>query len=349
MTSPENPPPGAPAQRPLSFHVRRAPPRWRPVVVESDSEDEEPLPPLPSALSRGPDDPPRPGRLCLARDQLIFESDALHTAPLVFPLLEHVESEVVPDWAPARCNPDADTCASLLLFTHLRDFAIETLYFSGTKSELARFRDAIQAAAQLAQRQRRVSLPDVNRLPVWSPRRQISLPHLVMQGDSQVLDPPQFAQLRMSVPPRFRRGRWRLLYQLSRDGSSLATLFQKAEGAEPIVIALKTCEGEQLGAYVSDGLRRSRRYYGRGETFVYKFSVAFEVFWAKQGGNQFFIAGSSDELAIGGGGASAIWIGEGMEFGYSDACSTFASPALARQPGERFRIADLEAWTITHL
>jgi hypothetical protein len=267
----------------------------------------------------------------------------------VFPLVEHLESEVVPDLAPARCNPDADTCASLLLFTHLRDFAIETFYFSGTKSELARFRDAIHAAARLAQRQRRVSLPDVNRLPVWSPRRQISLPHLVLLGDSQVLEPAQFAQLRLSVPPRFRRGRWRLVYQMSRDGASLATLFQKTERTEPIVIALKTCDGEQIGAYVADGVRRSKRYYGRGETFVYKFSPVFEVFWARTGGNQFFVAGSADELAIGGGGASAIWIGVGVEHGYSDACSTFGSPALTREPGERFRIADLEARTITHV
>ena len=71
---------------------------------------------------------------------------------------------------------------------------------------------------------------------------------------------------------------------------------------------LKNQYGDKIGAFIPQQLKKSREYYGTGETFVFRFTPSFEFFGWNKDSNQYFISSSSQEISIGGGGSSAIWI-----------------------------------------
>jgi hypothetical protein len=66
--------------------------------------------------------------------------------------------------------------------------------------------------------------------------------------------------------------------------------------------------------------------------------------WSKS--NQYFISSTEQEIAIGGGGASAIWIDANLLTAFSEICPTFDSPSLTKEI--RFKILNMEAWKIEH-
>ncbi len=62
--------------------------------------------------------------------------------------------------------------------------------------------------------------------------------------------------------------------------------------------------------------------------------------WSGQ--NNFFMLSNEDSLAMGGGGAFAIYLDEKLKDGTSGECKTFGSPCLASE--EDFEVVDLELW-----
>jgi hypothetical protein len=160
---------------------------------------------------------------------------------------------------------------------------------------------------------------------------------------STIIDDETAAEIRRAMPTRFRNAEWGRLFQLSTDGSSYGTFFQATENVAPAVLVVRTDRGDRFGCYSSEGFKNSKQYYGTGETFVFQITPAFAAFgWTNA--SDFFVASSDDEIAIGGGGNSAIWIDRYMLKGFSEACPTFGSPHLASQ--KRFRVMDMEAWGI---
>lgn len=74
---------------------------------------------------------------------------------------------------------------------------------------------------------------------------------------------------------------WHLAYSVERDGSSLATLYQKLDiysgKRSGFVLAVKDAQsgsgGAVFGAYLTDVPRPSPHYYGTGECFLWKASI----------------------------------------------------------------------------
>ncbi|OHT08834.1 hypothetical protein TRFO_22596 [Tritrichomonas foetus] len=165
----------------------------------------------------------------------------------------------------------------------------------------------------------------------------------ILNGTSEILLPEDFTSLRTSLPYRYKNGNWRLLFQLSRDGCSYSSFFKRTENLYPIVLVLKTDNNERIGAFASRGFQFSQQYYGSGETFVFKLTPKYEFYTWSQA-NKYFIASSEEEISIGGGGSSAIWIDGNLLSAFSESCSTFNSPGLTSN--YNFKINDLEAWKI---
>uniref|UniRef100_A0A1I8HHF5 Oxidation resistance protein 1 n=1 Tax=Macrostomum lignano TaxID=282301 RepID=A0A1I8HHF5_9PLAT len=186
----------------------------------------------------------------------------------------------------------------------------------------------------------------------------------------------------------------RLVHSARRDGFSLKSAYRACRltatesciGArEPYCLLLvATVTGRLFGAFLSAELRVSeRRYYGTGETFVFRWErpeceqshgqgqLAGEASsdnsesdkdsndgsaeceadkdfyqYAWTGENMFFMRGDLDHFAIGSsGGRCAIWLDADLCRGRSQPCETFNSPVLCGDSTEEdFLVRDLEIW-----
>ncbi|OHS96366.1 hypothetical protein TRFO_10043 [Tritrichomonas foetus] len=179
-------------------------------------------------------------------------------------------------------------------------------------------------------------------------RRTLSeLPKILQhQGCSEILSDREIDDLRAHFPYRFKNLDWNLLYQLSRDGASYTSFFNNTEKAMPVVLLIKTDKNEIIGAFISCGLKFSKRYYGNGDIFVFRFGVnpKCEVFKWNEGTNQFFVSSSKTDISVGGGGASAIWIDGNLLNAISEPCPTFHSPQLTSET--QFQCNEIEVWRI---
>lgn len=190
-----------------------------------------------------------------------------------------------------------------------------------------------------------MSLPPTRTPPVRiRPRATERLPDIALNdGMSNILSDDDILKLRRAVPHRYVNHNWTLLYQISRDGCSYRTFYMKTERKSPVLFALKSDTNERFGAYISTGFKLSKNYYGSGETFIFKLDPTFQPFkWSEA--NQYFISTSENEIAIGGGGASAIWIDGHLFKAFSEPCPTFGSPSLTSKID--FKIIDLEVWLL---
>jgi len=168
-------------------------------------------------------------------------------------------------------------------------------------------------------------------------------------------------------------------YSLSRDGDSYQSLLQKIRGAKYTVIAIETADGEVFGSFTSEPWQQDWRYFGTGESFLWKMRQSrtpcfdrsdqakmeseLDVYpWA--GDDDCIQLCTPDNLTVGGGsssdekkkeGASASEQGFGLSierdllYGTSTGCATFLNPPLSLEhsDGSQFEIVDLEIWALT--
>lgn len=86
-------------------------------------------------------------------------------------------------------------------------------------------------------------------------------------------------EIRLLVPARLQLvENWQLVYSLEQDGTSLSTLYALNEAYRgkrgAFVLVVRDGSGGTFGAYLSDALKPSPHYYGTGECFLWKASVA---------------------------------------------------------------------------
>jgi hypothetical protein len=252
-----------------------------------------------------------------------------------------MESALMPHPSAAMlgCDLESDDAVYILVITDLTES--RTVYYAGKHGALRLIKERLDSLSDVpeARIRHRESSPAAPHSTMGK------LPPVTILGESKILQIPQIAQIRQTLPKRFLHRNWEMLWQLSTDGCSFASMYGKLHKIEPAVLILKTDSDEILGAYLSQGLKNSKRYYGSGETFVFGFSPQFKSYhWQGAATNALFISSSTDGIAIGGGGTVAIWIGVDMLQGHSEPCSTFGSKPLTTRPN--FRIIDLEVWKI---
>jgi hypothetical protein len=330
--------------------------------------------PIEAALFESRDEPEIPGHLSLSEHALRFDPASMTRRPILMPLLGNLETGLLPH--PCQDPEIADfknpNSLSLLVVTYLKDLSDEKsmtiVYFSGRKSDIALYRQRIREGAKYAQMIANYVAPNPNDIQLFerrpviarhasftsaapvlpAPRRTRSLrvSEIEIVGESRIMERTDAIQIQGNMPPRFRGATWRLMFQLSTHGCSYSTLYEQTEKQEPLMLLVLTDGDERIGAFLPHGLKRSRRYYGTGETFVVRFRPKLDVFRWAQGpdSNEFFVASSTEELTVGGGGGAAIWMGDAMGAGRSDECKTFGSPRLTR--GASFRVVDVEVWKI---
>ncbi|KAH0794002.1 TLD family protein [Histomonas meleagridis] len=325
------------------------------------------------------DDPqegnPTKGKLLLIDGYLRFEPNDHTLRPIVINLVGHIESAIFPcpsvvimDDPEMVMKPETPYLL-LITFLHVIDdpSSVDSICFCSTHEKLQKFHPKLLSLATAAQEAQKFVPPDINTTPkktkeevefpklerskissapVQRPRRiPGTTPITFYGGVSNVLTEDEICKIRCVLPSRFRSLNWKLLFQLSRDGSSYTSFYSSTHGYQPLVMIISNQYGDKIGAYISKGLKMSKQYYGSGETFVFRYNPDFEYFpWKETHSNQYFVSSSSKNVGIGGGGTSAIWIDGNLLNAFSEACSTFNSPSLTKQV--KFKVRELEVWTI---
>jgi LysM repeat protein len=332
-----------------------------PWLIEANNLDDQPISPgdalrvfgstifpIDVGIYQSPGQPDITGALVLEGGVLVFEPTNKSQPLRTINLLGHLENAQMPH--PTRMADDLSRADApcMLVLTHLKDpqdeQSMETVFFTGKKSDLTRYQEEINRVASFAQKLNNYVAPNPNEIRIVRPRPAVKLPQIEVVGASQIVEVAQISQIRTFMPLRFRKLNWTLMFQLSVDGCSWGTLFDRTRQSEPLVLVILTDSGDKLGAYLPLGLRKSTRSYGTGETFVFKLTPSFEAFRWNRSGNEVFTISSENDLMIGGGGGSAIFIGADMLSGCTAPCATFASPPLVDR-GE-FRVVNVEAWQV---
>ncbi|KAA8496566.1 TLD domain-containing protein 2 [Porphyridium purpureum] len=167
----------------------------------------------------------------------------------------------------------------------------------------------------------------------------------MLSSASHVLRPCHFAVLRDAVPARFHESDFRLLYSTHDHGISLQTLYARAKRYSPTIVAIRDSEGAVFGCYASTEWRVESKYYGTGESFVFRTSREdadqLEIYkWTRS--NSYFQYSGPDHIGMGGGGNYAFHLKSDLYDGVAGPCDTFGSPCLAS--AEEFTCLILEVW-----
>ncbi|EER20705.1 Oxidation resistance protein, putative [Perkinsus marinus ATCC 50983] len=154
------------------------------------------------------------------------------------------------------------------------------------------------------------------------------------------------------IPPSPSR-QWTLSYSPKVHGISLEYFYRHMERMPcPSILLIKDTEGTVFGALCMAQWRKSGKFCGNGESWVFTFGKhgyekgSITVYpWSSK--NEFFQYGDERRLVIGGGGKSgqsAICIYDSWLRGSTGNCLTYNSAPLASS--EDFIIQDVEVWSL---
>lgn len=149
---------------------------------------------------------------------------------------------------------------------------------------------------------------------------------------SSFLTDQDWANVWTWIPARFKILDLDLVFTSADHGHRLATLFERAEDNDPLLIFIETTDGNIFGSYLSKSLknRSSRRFFGTGETFIFNLRPSPQSFpWQESFENYQFIYADENFLAIGcSGGKFGIWIDRDLNQVVSSPCDTFKNPSF---------------------
>eukprot|EP01107_Rhizomastix_libera_P016733 TRINITY_DN714_c0_g1_i4.p1 TRINITY_DN714_c0_g1~~TRINITY_DN714_c0_g1_i4.p1 ORF type:complete len:733 (+),score=197.49 TRINITY_DN714_c0_g1_i4:26-2200(+) len=159
---------------------------------------------------------------------------------------------------------------------------------------------------------------------------------------SFILSEEQFDTMWGWLSPRLQLQEPVCLYFTGRDGFSLKHLVVACEDYSPLVLIVKSMEGNIFGSFISENLQKKPgRYYGTGEAFLFTISPKLVKYsWVSQS-NTYFILLDSDTLAVGGGGGHGLSVDEELFHGHTSRCATFENEPLNGDK-EDFEISQVE-------
>lgn len=172
-------------------------------------------------------------------------------------------------------------------------------------------------------------------------------------SESSLLLPEHIVFLIERMPDRFAQHKWDLLYSTCRDGISLQTLYRRVASTCPTILVVKDMQNHVFGVFAPDPWKVNHKFYGTGETFVFKLEPSAEAnsyHWnqkehseAKR--NNFFMFSTDDCIGVGGGGHFALWLDEDLLYGNSTKSNTFANECLSSS--EVFQVLQIEVWGLS--
>jgi hypothetical protein len=164
-----------------------------------------------------------------------------------------------------------------------------------------------------------------------------------LQGVSQILTMEWIQFIRRYVSARDVYKNWALLYSTEKHGISINTMYAKVHEKGAMVIVVEDSKGYVFGGYASEYFRPSQRYYGTGESFLFRLHPQIDVYpWPNS--NNFFIFSSEHFISMGGGdsGKYGLYLDADFATGTSGYSNTYHNKPLASS--EFFECALVEIW-----
>eukprot|EP00096_Caligus_rogercresseyi_P011606 TRINITY_DN4607_c0_g1_i1.p1 TRINITY_DN4607_c0_g1~~TRINITY_DN4607_c0_g1_i1.p1 ORF type:complete len:545 (+),score=96.93 TRINITY_DN4607_c0_g1_i1:97-1731(+) len=153
----------------------------------------------------------------------------------------------------------------------------------------------------------------------------------------------------------------RLAFSTNEHGVSISTFYSRIEPYEQTLLVVKTREKEVFGAYCpmswkerncNDDRGSRQRYFGNGETFLFVLEPSMKVYpWVGPGDGinkvedhtrELYISGTHENICIGGGKGSGLFIDNTLTLGSSETCVTFDNEPLASK--RDFEISVVEVY-----
>ncbi|EDV23947.1 uncharacterized protein TRIADDRAFT_57693 [Trichoplax adhaerens] len=118
--------------------------------------------------------------------------------------------------------------------------------------------------------------------------------------NSNIVEPKQWSQIWNMIPDRFYIKVPIMLFTSAEHGCSLKTFYLKAADHEPMVLLIKTLEGEVFGAFVAASWERRKKhpnlsFFGTGESFLFTLTPEVERYaWCGRVAYEMMMKNSSD-------------------------------------------------------
>lgn len=174
-----------------------------------------------------------------------------------------------------------------------------------------------------------------------------------------MLDTDAVNAVRANLPAETRLNNWTLGFSTYVHGLSLRNLFRQLAryGVGACVTTVQDHSGNVFGCYTTSSWRdvartpAAHRYYGGGESFVFKVAPRSQV-WHWSHKDKHFMTSSEDGLIVGGGaigsdgeGGAAIAIDADLLRGCSKRSETYQNGCLASE--QNFRVHGIEVWMLS--
>lgn len=101
-------------------------------------------------------------------------------------------------------------------------------------------------------------------------------PHV--QGASELLNAEQLAQLHEKIPIVLQFDTWIKLYSVLDNGADLSTFYNSTAYSPYSIIMVQTYDNEVFGGFASDIWKPSTKFYGSGESFVFKVGKSHAIY-----------------------------------------------------------------------
>lgn len=163
---------------------------------------------------------------------------------------------------------------------------------------------------------------------------------------SNIFSEKQLIELHNNLPNINRFKNFKLLYSFEKDGISFSTFYQKVSDYQQSIIVIEDDMQNVFGAYLSEEIRNSQKFYGTGETFLFSFFKSVKIYcFQSTMENDFFIY-TDDEIISFGCEDKYFSLSIRNDFlkGTSRKTKTYNNPCLSYN--ENFFVKKFEVWTL---
>eukprot|EP00357_Protocruzia_adherens_P012784 CAMPEP_0114977048 /NCGR_PEP_ID=MMETSP0216-20121206/3017_1 /TAXON_ID=223996 /ORGANISM="Protocruzia adherens, Strain Boccale" /LENGTH=472 /DNA_ID=CAMNT_0002338055 /DNA_START=70 /DNA_END=1488 /DNA_ORIENTATION=- len=166
-----------------------------------------------------------------------------------------------------------------------------------------------------------------------------------MEGESEIIDNIQMAQIVSHLPGTLRLKDWELKYCTNKHGISTQTFYRSLMDGGKTILLVKDSKGHRFGFFHGEKWRVSSRFYGSPESFLFTFQGGqrLRTFkWTQK--NEMFIHSDLDSISIGSGRGIGLFLDKELLKGSSGRCDTFSTPEEGLASQKDFVAQSVEVW-----
>lgn len=161
---------------------------------------------------------------------------------------------------------------------------------------------------------------------------------------SEILSERQLKDLHLSIPYYQRYKNLKLMYSTTKHGTAMKTFYDLCSYNSVSIIVIKDDEQHIFGGYLSEPIKRSDKFYGTGESFVFTFHNSERIHcFEGTTENEYYIYSDDDLFAMGcSDDAFSIAVRDDFLRGSSRITKTYKNTVLAGK--EEFFVIKFEVW-----